>query len=89
MRPEYTLNCYSEWKIENYTIPPGTHIIPLISKMNVDPELYPEPYKFDPERFIKKGQLQVSETFAQFGIGQRMCLGTQLARMELFYSFPT
>ncbi|KOB73148.1 Cytochrome P450 CYP18B3 [Operophtera brumata] len=73
-----------EWKITNYTIPPGSHIIPLINKMNVDPELYPDPYKFEPERFIKKGQLQVLDTFAQFGIGQRLCLGTQLARMELF-----
>lgn len=55
--------------------------------MNVDPETYPEPHKFIPERFLNKGQMQVSETFAQFGVGQRMYLGMQLARMELFLFF--
>lgn len=52
--------------------------------MNFDPEIYPEPAKFKPERFIRNGLFHASETFVQFGVGQRMCLGTQLARMELF-----
>lgn len=78
---------YREWKIDDFIIPAGTHIVPLINKMNVDPELYPEPNKFKPERFIKNGKLQISDSFTQFGVGQRMCLGTQLARMELFLFF--
>ncbi|KAG6450063.1 cytochrome P450 18a1 [Manduca sexta] len=74
-------------KIGEYVIPAGTHIIPLLQKMGMDPETYPEPEKFKPERFLKDGQLRVPDSFMQFGVGQRMCLGTQLARMELFLFF--
>lgn len=52
--------------------------------MGQDPEVYPEPLKFQPERFLKDGKLYIPDSFVQFGTGQRMCLGSQLARMELF-----
>ncbi|KAJ8725544.1 hypothetical protein PYW08_003727 [Mythimna loreyi] len=42
-----------DWKIGKYVVPAGTHIVPLINKMNMDPEIYPEPELFKPERFIK------------------------------------
>ncbi|XP_075970079.1 cytochrome P450 18a1-like [Anticarsia gemmatalis] len=74
------------WQVEGHTIPAGTHIIPLINKINMDPEIYPEPEKFKPERFIKNGKCHATE-FYQFGVGQRMCLGSLLARMELFLFF--
>lgn len=78
---------FSPWQVGDYIIPAGTHIIPLINKISMDPDLYPEPEKFIPERFLKKGNLYIPENFMQFGNGQRMCLGIQLARMELFLFF--
>ncbi|KAJ8722814.1 hypothetical protein PYW07_003994 [Mythimna separata] len=76
-----------DWKIGEYTVPAGTHIVPLINKMNMDPEIYPEPESFKPERFIREGKFTITDTFMQFGIGQRMCIGNMLARMELFLFF--
>lgn len=80
----FIISFSSPWQVENYTIPAGTHIIPLINKMNMDPKIYSKPHKFKPERFLKDGNFHLSKNFMQFGVGQRMCLGTQLARMELF-----
>ncbi|XP_047021878.1 cytochrome P450 18a1-like [Helicoverpa zea] len=77
----------ADWKIGKYIVPAGTHIIPLINKMNMDPDIYPEPELFKPERFIKGDKFTVTDTFMQFGIGQRMCIGNLLARMELFLFF--
>lgn len=77
---------YRDWHINGHIIPAGTHIVPLINKMNMDAELYPEPEKFKPERFILRGKCHASK-FLQFGVGQRMCLGNMLARMELFLFF--
>nr|AGU36299.1 cytochrome P450 CYP18B3 [Spodoptera littoralis] len=77
----------AEWKIGNYTIPAGTHIVPLIHRMNMDPDIYMEPEQFRPERFIRDGKFVITDTFMQFGIGQRMCIGNLLARMELFLFF--
>ena len=53
----------------------------------MDPEIYPEPEQFKPERFIREGKFTVTDTFMQFGTGQRMCIGNLLARMELFLFF--
>lgn len=53
----------------------------------MDPDIYPEPEVFKPERFIRDGKFTVTDTFMQFGIGKRMCIGNLLARMELFLFF--
>ncbi|XP_021209147.1 cytochrome P450 18a1 [Bombyx mori] len=77
----------TEWKVDKYVIPKGAHIIPLIGKMNNDPKVYPEPDKFKPERFLRDGQFHIPDSYMAFGVGQRLCLGIQLARMQLFLFF--
>ncbi|XP_038215662.1 cytochrome P450 18a1-like [Zerene cesonia] len=76
-----------KWEINGYMIPAGSIIVPLINKMNMDPELFPEPEKFIPERFLKNGKVFIPDYFMPFGVGRRVCLGEQLARMELFLFF--
>ncbi|CAK1552159.1 unnamed protein product [Leptosia nina] len=77
----------AQWKINEYIIPPGTTIVPLINKINMDPRYFPEPTKFIPERFLLNGKAHIPEYFIPFGVGRRVCLGDQLARMELFLFF--
>ncbi|PAA54767.1 hypothetical protein BOX15_Mlig004603g1 [Macrostomum lignano] len=52
-----------------------------------DPELFPEPQRFLPERHLKDGQFAPCPHLATFGLGKRACLGESLARMELFIFF--
>lgn len=78
---------FSAWRVGEYTIPAGSHLVPLLNKINMDPELFPEPDKFTPERFIAGDRLQLPDTFLPFGVGRRVCLGEQLARIELFLFF--
>uniref|UniRef100_A0A1I7V2B6 DUF19 domain-containing protein n=1 Tax=Caenorhabditis tropicalis TaxID=1561998 RepID=A0A1I7V2B6_9PELO len=67
------------------TIPKGITVIHQISTVLSDPEIFPEPEKFTPERFIdEKGNLKKVEELVPFSIGKRICLGEGLARMELF-----
>ncbi|CAH1646164.1 unnamed protein product [Spodoptera littoralis] len=53
-----------------------------------------EPEKFGAERFIRDEKSVITDIFITtdmsmpFGIGQRMCIGNLLARMELFLLFP-
>ena len=50
-----------------------------------DPNLWKEPEKFIPERFIdEKGNFVPSNYVVSFGVGRRRCLKEQLARMEVF-----
>lgn len=54
----------------------------------MDPNLWDEPNKFNPGRFIDEGgKIRRPEFFMPFGVGRRMCLGDVLARMEMFMFF--
>ncbi|XP_047510648.1 cytochrome P450 18a1-like [Pieris napi] len=77
----------SDWNVEGFTIPAGTTLVPLINKINMDPEHFPVPEKFIPERFLENNRLSLPDHFIPFGVGRRICLGEQLARMELFIFF--
>ncbi|XP_048479710.1 cytochrome P450 18a1 [Plutella xylostella] len=77
----------TDWHVEGFRIPAGTHIIPLINKIHMDPDCFPDPLTFNPDRFLHHGVLQTPDNFIPFGLGRRKCLGEALARMELFLFF--
>lgn len=69
---------------KKYTIPEtgtvieyGTRVFVSVLGLHRDPEYYPEPDKFDPERFSdeNKGSIR-SYTYIPFGEGPRICIGT-------------
>lgn len=49
-----------------------------------DPKYYPDPEKFDPERFSVENRKSIeSGAYLPFGHGPRSCIGTRFALMEL------
>lgn len=71
-----------------YTIPKGTHVLPLLWAVHMDPNRWSCPDVFDPSRFIDKtGRIIKPDNFIPFSTGRRMCLGDSLARMEIFLIF--
>lgn len=77
-------------QLDGYTIPAGSHVIPLINSIHMDPKLWDLPEEFNPRRFIDvEGKIKKPAFFMPFGVGRRMCLGDVLARMELFLFFAT
>ncbi|XP_066298657.1 cytochrome P450 2U1-like [Branchiostoma lanceolatum] len=76
--------------IHGYHIPGGTTVLPNIWSVHHDPEHFPNPGKFDPGRFLDaRGQYRRDEHVIPFSLGPRMCLGKQLAEMELFVFFTS
>ncbi|XP_005262777.1 cytochrome P450 2U1 isoform X2 [Homo sapiens] len=74
--------------LQGYTIPKGTLILPNLWSVHRDPAIWEKPEDFYPNRFLDdQGQLIKKETFIPFGIGKRVCMGEQLAKMELFLMF--
>ncbi|CAH1117985.1 unnamed protein product [Phaedon cochleariae] len=55
----------------------GTPILIPIDGIHNDPEYYPEPEKFDPDRFVdgNKQHLSQSCVYLPFGMGPRNCIG--------------
>ncbi|ULT87429.1 hypothetical protein L3Y34_006920 [Caenorhabditis briggsae] len=71
--------------IAGYPIEKGTGVIAQISTVMLDEKIFPDPYKFNPDRFIDEhGKLKKVEELCPFSVGKRQCLGEGLARMELF-----
>uniref|UniRef100_A0A914W8C6 Cytochrome P450 n=1 Tax=Plectus sambesii TaxID=2011161 RepID=A0A914W8C6_9BILA len=77
--------------INGHRIPKGTTVIPQTASLHSDPELFHEPEKFRPERFIDdtSGHFIRSEHVLPFSLGKRACVGEHLARMELFLFLGT
>lgn len=48
-----------------------------------DPRYFPEPLRFDPERFSSEAKSQrIRFTYVPFGAGPRQCIGESFAWME-------
>lgn len=72
-------------EFRGYTIPKGTVIVPNLWSVHRDPTVWDDPDSFNPARFLDQdGKLLRKEYFMPFGIGRRVCMGEQLAKMELF-----
>ena len=68
-------------KIAGIEFDAETTFMPSVYLVHYREDLYPEPEKFKPERFIEK-QYSASEYFP-FGGGSRRCLGYALAQLEM------
>ncbi|KAG5894401.1 hypothetical protein JTB14_033146 [Gonioctena quinquepunctata] len=84
--PNLDRRCVKDYKINgtDLTIENGTFItIPIIG-IHRDPGYYPDPEKFDPERFNDGNKKDISyEIFLPFGNGPRNCIGRQFGLMQV------
>lgn len=67
--------------INGYIIPKGWKVQLWYRNVNLDPEVYSEPKKFDPSRW--DGLVPRAGTFLPFGGGSRLCPGNDLAKLEI------
>uniref|UniRef100_A0A915L4L3 Cytochrome P450 n=1 Tax=Romanomermis culicivorax TaxID=13658 RepID=A0A915L4L3_ROMCU len=78
----------SQTKLCGYDIPADTLVLPFLGAVLNDPKYFPEPEKFDPERFLdQNGNLKKHIAWIPFSAGKRICMGESLARLELFIFF--
>ncbi|XP_077204265.1 cytochrome P450 2J2-like [Paroedura picta] len=77
--------CSKDQNMLGFFIPKGATVIPDIRSVLFEPEKWETPQKFNPNHFLDKdGRFVEREEFLIFGAGARVCLGMQLARIELF-----
>jgi hypothetical protein len=68
-------------EIGGRTYPPGVCAIAHAYLVHHDPDVYPDPYSFRPERFLD--QPPGTYTWIPFGGGRRRCLGASFAMLEM------
>jgi hypothetical protein len=69
------------FELGDYILPPGTVILLPTPFLHNDPETYPDPLRFDPDRFV--GKRPDPNTWVPFGGGVRRCPGAAFAHMEM------
>ena len=68
-------------ELGGYRLPAGAGVTPCIHLIHRDPEIYPEPERFLPERFLDNPP--GTYTWIPFGGGVRRCLGAAFAQFEM------
>lgn len=71
-----------DFRFGKYTFVKGSDMIIYIQGIHMDPKHYPEPEKFDPERF-EGDSSRHSFSFIPFSAGQRSCIGQRFAMLEI------
>ncbi|GFS18067.1 cytochrome P450 [Elysia marginata] len=68
-----------------FRIPKGCIVVPSLTSVLMDSELFPQPEAFKPSRFLRRKNAKLRDLgLIPFNIGKRNCLGESLARVELF-----
>ncbi|KAI9870331.1 MAG: RNA polymerase C-22 sterol desaturase, partial [Pleopsidium flavum] len=68
---------------DTYTAPKGSMVVPTVYPALHDPEVYPEPESFNPDRWITGDAEKASKNWLVFGTGPHYCLGQTYAQMNL------
>ena len=64
----------TDLEFRGYTIPKHATVMPFLDSILNDPDLFAEPFEFNPERFFKNGTLSGHEKVYAFGIGKHSAL---------------
>ncbi|KAF5292049.1 hypothetical protein FQR65_LT11315 [Abscondita terminalis] len=71
-------------KLETCTVPAGSSVVMVLIAMHWDPEIYPDPFKFDPDRFLPEEVARRHPySWLAFSGGPRNCVGPKYAFMAM------
>jgi cytochrome P450 len=68
-------------EIGGWTYRPPARLVGCTYLVHHDPELYPQPQTFRPERFL--GEIRQSPTWLPWGAGRKSCVGRHFALLEM------
>lgn len=69
----------NDCEVGGYHVPKGSILVYNIWAVHNNPEIWEEPRKFKPERFVGVEGNRLGYKFMPFGIGRRTCPGENLA----------
>ncbi|CAJ1960653.1 unnamed protein product [Sphenostylis stenocarpa] len=77
---------FKDMKFGNLDVPKGFNLWIMVASLHTNPDIWgDDAYKFKPERFANgtSGSCKLPHVYMPFGVGPRVCLGQNLAIIEL------
>ncbi|MBC2904695.1 cytochrome P450 [Streptomyces cupreus] len=84
-----TRRTIEETRLGEWTLPPGTELAYCQHALHRDPERFPDPDTFDPDRWNDPAQEPPPGAFLPFGDGKHKCMGDRLALTEMVTALAT
>ncbi|MCY3567345.1 MAG: cytochrome P450 [Chloroflexi bacterium] len=69
--------------VEGYELPVGTHVYIAQSASHYMNDVFPEPERFDIDRYLPDRQEDLSPGYAPYGLGTHTCLGSRWAELQI------
>ncbi len=79
----YTRRAHTEDDLEHYDVPPGTDIYLSPFILHRTAHYWPEPERFDPDRFVLDDTPKKDRPYFPFSLGPRRCLGEYFSFLEM------
>ena len=80
----------NSFEFAGYRIPAGTEILIAMSVPHILPEYYPDPDRFDIDRYRpERNEHKQIGAFALFGLGTHLCLGNRFAEVQIALNIAT
>lgn len=84
------INHHDPIKFKEYIIPAGTPISMSQPMIHYNPEIFPNPHGFNPDRWLQaKDPKQLDRYLVPFSKGARACIGQPLAFAEMYIALAT
>lgn len=77
-------------ELGGHLLPAGTEVAFSLYAMHRDPGLYPDPDRFDPDRWLPERRAEISrQAYIPFGAGNRKCIGDAFVWTEATIAMAT
>ncbi|WP_158092639.1 cytochrome P450 [Streptomyces platensis] len=71
-------------RVSGIELPPGAEIIYSAATMHRDPAYFPDPLRFDPDRWLDRSQKELPPgAYIPFAVGNRKCIGDFFSMTEM------